>query len=144
MARSLLDLAKGLESRAKLIQTMGSRLAVHCAETIVKELAQNTPVDTSQAISNWTVTFDSPATEFVGPHYPGEMGSTFSISSAETVMLAKVVLLKKKPGQSIFITNNADYIRDLNDGSSPQEPAGFVERAVIVGKQAIRKGVKNG
>lgn len=140
MARNLLDLAKSLESRAKLLPEFGSSFAKHVAMTIVTELAHNTPVDTSQAISNWTVTIGSPSTEFVGPHYPGERGSTYEASSEETILLAKIALLKKKPGQSIFITNNADYIRKLNDGSSPQQPAGFVERAIFVGKRSIAKG----
>lgn len=140
MARNLLDLAKSLEKRAALIPEFGSQFAKHVAETIVTELARVTPVDTSQAISNWTVTLDSPASEFVGPHYPGHHGSTYTASSEETILLGKIALLKKKPGQSIFITNNADYIRDLNDGSSPQQEAGFVERAVFVGKRSIAKG----
>lgn len=140
MARNLLDLAKSLESRAALLPEFGSSFAKHVAITIVTELATVTPVDTSQAISNWTVTLDDPSKAFVGPHYPGERGSTYQASSQETIMNAKIALLKKKPGQKIYITNNAPYIRKLNDGSSPQQAAGFVERAVLVGKLSIAKG----
>ena len=139
MAKSLLDLANSLERKAKAIDEAASKTAVDTALAIVGDLAYKTPVDTSQALSNWIVTLDAPATERIDPHYPGEGGSTQRSSAAETLNQAKAVLANKKPGQAIFITNNLPYIKRLNDGYSAQAPAGFVERAELLGRKIIAK-----
>lgn len=139
MAKDLFALADSLERKAKAIDKAASQTAVDTALAIVGDLAYKTPVDTSQALSNWQVTLDEPASAFIGPHYPGELGSTQRASAQETINRAKAVLAAKKPGQKIFITNNAPYIKRLNDGYSGQQPAGFVERAVLIGRKIIAK-----
>lgn len=139
MAKSLLDLADRLEKKAKAIDEAASQNAVDTALAIVGDLAYKTPVDTSQALSNWIVTLESPSGQQIEPHFPGLHGSTQRASAAETLNSAKLVLRNKKPGQAIFITNNLPYIRRLNDGYSEQAPAGFVERAVLVGRKMRKK-----
>ncbi len=71
MAKSLLDLANSLERKATAIEEAASQTAVDAALTIVGDLAYKTPVDTSQALSNWQVTLDAPANGKIGPHFPG-------------------------------------------------------------------------
>jgi|ERR1044072_121137 hypothetical protein len=137
MARTLIDLAEVLETKAKELDKNVSDIAVRVALTIIYELAYRTPVDTSQAISNWQVTLGAPASNTILPHYPGKFGSTYSASAAETVSIARLVLKTKKPGQAIFISNNLPYIKKLNDGSSTQAPAGFIERAILLGRKQL-------
>lgn len=139
MPKDLFALADSLERKAKAIDQAASQTAVDTALAIVGDLAYKTPVDTSQALSNWQVTLDEPASAFISPHYPGEGGSTQRASAQETINRAKAVLANKKPGQKIYITNNAPYIKRLNDGYSGQQPAGFVERAVLIGRKMIAK-----
>lgn len=139
MAKGLLDLAASLEKKAKAIDEAASKLAVGTALTIVGDLAFKTPVDTSQALSNWQVSLGSPVDSKIPPYYPGEGGSTRNSSAAETINQARKILAGKKPGQRIFITNVLPYIRRLNDGYSKQAPAGFVERAVLIGRKMIKK-----
>lgn len=139
MAKNLLDLANSLERKAKAISEAASQTAIDVALTIVGDLAYKTPVDTSQALSNWIVTLGTPATNRVGPHYLGSQGSSQRSSAAETISRAKAVLAEKNPGQAIFITNNLPYIKRLNDGYSAQAPAGFVERAVLIGRKMLAK-----
>ena len=141
MAKGLLDLATSLEKKAKAIDEAASKLAVDTALTIVGDLAFKTPVDTSQALSNWIVTLETPSSDKIKPHFPGEGGSTQRASAAETMNNARAILAKKKPGQKIYITNNLPYIRRLNEGYSKQAPAGFVERAVLIGRK-MRKNFK--
>lgn len=141
MAKGLLDLATSLEKKAKAIDEAASKLAVDTALTIVGDLAFKTPVDTSQALSNWIVTLETPSSDKIKPHFPGEGGSTQKASAAETINQARKITAGKKPGQRIFITNNLPYIRRLNDGYSKQAPAGFVERAVLIGRK-MRKNFK--
>lgn len=139
MANDLLSLAVSLERKAKAIDEAASKTAVDTALAIVGDLAYKTPVDTSQALSNWIVTLDTPSGQQIKPHYPGSGGSTYRASAAETINNAKAVLKNKKPGQAIFITNNLPYIKRLNDGYSAQAPAGFVERAVLIGRKMLSK-----
>src|SRR5687768_17574214 len=139
MARTLLDLANAVDKLAERSSQSASDHAVNTALAIVGDLAYRTPVDTSQALSNWDVTLDSPAVGKHGPHFPGESGSTYRASAAETLSQAKAILKTKKPGQRIFITNNQPYINRLNEGHSKQVPAGFIERAVLLGRKMKAK-----
>jgi len=138
MARTLLDLANGLDDRAKRLPKLASDLAVGLAREIIKELTETTPVDTSKAISNWVVKLDSPDSNEIEAHTPGKRGSTLESSSRITNLRALTATYKKKPGQTIFIVNNASYIRDLNNGSSGQAPEHFVQLAIIKALKVLR------
>lgn len=139
MSKSLLDLANSLEQRAAKLDDEACRVAVYIAETIVADLAYKTPVDTSQALSNWQVSLGSPVDSKIPPYYPGEGGSTRNSSAQSTIDTAKNLLKQKRPGVTIYISNVLPYIRRLNDGYSKQAPAGFVERAVLIGRKTIKK-----
>lgn len=135
----LSDLAARLEAKAASLPKQAAALAVVVAQTIADDLIQVTPVDTSQAISNWQVTLDNPATSFVPPHVPGHRGSTYEESVAIALALAERALEAKAPSQPIYIVNNAPYIVELNEGKSGQQPAGFVERTILVGRILITR-----
>lgn len=136
---SFRDLSKNMRRIAKGLPKQFDDLAKGTALAVVTDLAINTPVDTSKAISNWKVTLIAPYPLEVEPYYPGFSGSTYTKTVSETIADAERNISKRRSGETIFITNNADYIIDLNDGSSKQEPAGFVQRAVIVGNEFIKK-----
>lgn len=141
MARSLLDLATRLEKVAYDIDTLYSNLAVSVALTILGDLVYKTPVDTSQALSNWQVSLISPIPlggEIPAYHY-GVGGWTRGASATEAIQAAKQVLSGKKPGDTIYLSNVLDYIVPLNQGSSRQQAAGFVERAVLLGRIQVRR-----
>jgi len=87
-------------------------------------LVEATPVDTGHARINWTPTVAAPARGEIEGADPG--------SAVDPV----VALGPASPGDVMFITNNVPYIRRLNEGSSPQAPAGFVEKAV---ERAVKK-----
>lgn len=143
MSKTLLDLADALNRKSVELSKAASDLAIGVALTIVGDLAVKTPVDTSAAISNWQVDLNNEPNNTIPPYYPGKFGSTFFQSSAETIANAKTVLQNKKPGDIIYITNNLDYIGKLNyEGTSQQEPAGFVERAILLSRKFLesRKG----
>lgn len=112
------------------------------ALAIVRDLTVHTPVDTTRALSNWIVSIGQRDPSYIDPWVPGFAGSTKAASAAEVMALARLILKSRKPGQPIYISNNAPYIRRLNEGYSKQEPAGFVERAVIVGRRELKRGLK--
>lgn len=143
MGRTLLDLAKELEAKTKDVSSEASNLAMKVATTIISDLAYSTPVDESTAISNWVVALGSPSRAEIPAHYRGSHGSTYSSSAGQTIEEAKKVLASKRPGEAIYISNNTQYIRYLNDGSSAQAPAGFVERAELLGRKMAELGLRN-
>lgn len=140
MSKTLLDLSKDMKAVAGKLKKEASRAAVEAATAIIYDLAYKTPVDTSQAISNWQVGLGSPvpSSKELPPHYEGEHGSTYTMSASETIDIAKSKLQRKRPGVSIFISNVLPYIRRLNDGYSKQEPAGMVERAAAIGRNVVK------
>ena len=84
-----------------------------------------TPVQTGYARSNWLVNIGGPAA--------GTVGSRASVRgvSSPVVALAGYTL---RHG-NVYITNNVSYIVGLNDGTSRQAPAAFVQRAIDRGVQ---------
>lgn len=153
MMADLLDLAKFMNSLGNRIVSKANDAAITVTATIFKDVLQQTPVDTGTALSNWQVTLDQPATAVLPAWFPSPKGRviagfwkhkvdpqiTFQTNAPATYDVARYVWLAKKPGQPIFITNNVDYIGDLNNGSSKQAPAGFVDRAKILGNTVAQK-----
>lgn len=151
---TLADLATRMNSLRTAIPQYASEKAKSVARAIEVDLATVTPVDVGTAVSNWTVTLDNPAEEFISAFSPSERGKsrdgvrshandpeiTRSANLPAILASAEETLAAKQPGQIIYITNNAPYIGRLNDGSSTQAPSGFVERSVIVGENVLASG----
>lgn len=88
---------------------------------VARELKRSTPVDTGHARVNWVPSVGSPNRVEAQDPLLAQMG-------AADVMTFKL-------GQGLlYVTNVVPYIRRLNEGSSTQAPALFVESAV---KRAI-------
>jgi hypothetical protein len=137
MARNLNDLANRLESIAENIDSENSRRAIVAAKVFLDTVVYRTPVDTSTALSNWQVTLDSPATDFREAYVPGYLGYTMAASARAAIDAGEAVLRTKKPGQSIFITNNTPYIMDLERGRSKQAPQGFLQVSLLAARRSI-------
>jgi len=116
-----------------------SKLAVKVGTVVVDDLANNTPVDTSQAVSNWQVRLGNPAVAPIFAYHLGEQGSTKAQSAQAVKTAASNAMKTKKPGIPIYITNVLPYIQRLNEGWSEQTPANFVERSVLLGRIEVRK-----
>lgn len=118
-------------------------IVIRAAWRILDDLITVTPVDTSAAVSNWQVTVNAPVGNAIPAYVLGERGSTYAESAQVALEAGSSIIQNKQPGQALFITNAIDYIQDLNDGSSRQAPANFVERAVILGNDIIQRGTIN-
>jgi hypothetical protein len=101
-----------------------------------------TPVDTGRARSNWIVSVDKPVDAVIEPYVAlpkgkgaGKLGETGNAQAA--MNQGQEVIATREPEQSICITNNVEYITALNDGSSAQAPALFIESAVDAGVAAV-------
>jgi hypothetical protein len=117
------------------------------AEVILYTAAENTPVDTSKALSNWIVSLNSPANSYILPKVPGLDGSTKYASLAIVIREARAIMSNRRIGVDIHVGNIAPYIDELNNGKSKRAPAGFVQKATLAGIQqqnATKLDLRNG
>lgn len=97
-----------------------------------------TPVDTGRARSNWRVSLGSPPTGVIEPYAPGaKLGIGENANAAAAIAQAAGQVAQRREGQDIWISNNVPYIGLLNEGSSRQAPASFVEQAVAAGVSVV-------
>lgn len=108
------------------------------AKAVGTTVVYATPVDTSRARLNWqgSVALPKAGVLLAAPLQPpsSNYGRNIALSS---INQATIAYNGQKGG--IWITNNLDYIQDLNNGSSRQAPANFVAMAVLTGINAVSK-----
>lgn len=123
---------------ASSIERVVERVAIAVTSGLQDNLEATTPVDTTWARANWTPSIGSPFLR----------GRTF-LDASPTPQAAAVQAQFQAaaratiPGYrlasgALFVTNNAPYINELNDGKSPQAPAFFVQRAIAKAVQDLR------
>ena len=89
-------------------------------------LIMATPVDTGRARANWQVSIDT--------EIEGEIGDT----NAQAAITRNAEVIRGYRNGAIILQNNVPYIGALNNGSSAQAPAGFVEKALQAAARAVR------
>lgn len=83
-----------------------------------------TPVDTGWASSNWV--------PLIGREPSAPVGSKQAVSTATSdAGLQALRGYRWTPDSVIYVSNLVPYITDLNRGWSRQQPAGFVQRAIM-------------
>jgi len=124
---SLESFSGRMRLRANRLEGQVGNVVKRAAIAIDQTLVTSTPVDTGRARSNWIVSLGTPSGETVGP-----------TSEQAALSRAQQEIERRVRGQAIHITNNLPYIGRLNEGSSAQAPAGFVQAAVQQGVASIR------
>lgn len=133
---------------SKRIAQIGARVAERADVTVratalaVDQTAvMATPVDTGRARSNWIVELNAPRRATVEPYSPGTGGSTAGANTTAALEQGRAVISTYNGlrDSAIAISNNLPYIGRLNEGSSAQAPAGFVQKAVQSGVREVRK-----
>jgi hypothetical protein len=149
---TLLDLANQLDKFVGNVSETTNEVVKTTALAIVTDLAEHTPADTGTAISNWQVSLGTPDVGILSAYVPSPRGKTIRkvwTHSADpvvtrennaplTIEVAKRILAMRKAGEVIFIASCVPHIKPLDEGHSSQEPAGFVDRAVIVGREVSK------
>lgn len=102
---------------------------IKLAVLIDQVVTVQTPVDTGHARANWQATIGAETTAELEEVDPSGQGA---------IAKARAVLETRQPEQTIHITNNVKYVPRLNEGSSSQAPAGFVQAAVNTAVNAFR------
>lgn len=128
-----------MADRAKRIETAINKLVQKTALIADQTVVLATPVDTGRARSNWIAKINGPNGGTIAPYHPGNKLGLGETANAQSAMdQARAVIATRTSGQSIHITNNLDYIGELNNGSSKQAPANFVGMAVLAAVNVIR------
>jgi len=88
-----------------------------------------TPVDTGWARANWVPRIGEAFSGTAGSREAAEAGSiNEGIGQSGVASVATSYKTERGP---VHITNNVPYILRLNEGSSRQAPAGFVQAAIV-------------
>lgn len=124
--------------RAKRIEENADALVRKVALAVDTAVVMATPVDEGRARSNWQVGIGEAPEGIKEPYSPGKGGDTGAANAQEAIEQGKRIIHRYTKGSTIHITNNLPYIQRLNDGWSAQAPAGFVEKAVVIGVAAAQ------
>ena len=134
---TLRELAQRLNAYADdLDEVMYNRIA-RTTLAVVRALIDATPADTSKALSNWRVGQEASAA--IPALYAGEGGSTRGSSGAAALARAEAAIRGARGVNKLVIFNSVTYIRRLNEGSSLQAPAGFIEAALLQGRLEAKR-----
>jgi len=121
-----------MQGRGRRYADGANRLKRLAAFTILQAVSFGTPVDTGRARANWLVDLGKPAEGTVGSQ------GARPADAPDPLAAGRATIDRSEPEQSIHVTNNLPYINELNEGSSAQAPAGFVQLAVSSAVAAIR------
>ena len=135
---TLRQFANRIRRIGRRVERNGPAIARQVAILVDQAVVTSTPVDTGRARSNWQAHLGAPVSGTVDALFPGRGGSTGEQNTAASLAAARAVISGFRGESSIHITNNLEYIEDLNRGSSAQAPAQFVESAVLTGVNAAR------
>lgn len=140
MAKDLVYLSRQMYKIAKAVEEDVNDFVKMVAADTHEQIVERTPVDVGTARSNWIARIGVPWRYVYRAFAPGShlgRGERGNLSGA--VRQARAVISRRKPEQTIYITNNLPYITRLNSGYSRQSPAGFVQSGILVGISAARQ-----
>lgn len=125
MARSSSNLRVVVGDLKKDISGIIGRLSANIVAELREEPPGGTPVVTGWARANWLTGVGSPPPS---AEADGDVSSADGEANAGVAFIAAHYKLSMGP---VFIANGVPYIVKLNDGSSQQSPAGFVQAAIM-------------
>lgn len=124
------------------LEKFTERLIVKITLDITANLIENTPVDTGWARANWVPTIGRPDVQNLSNIEPTAQLAAGQ-ATKQQVSLGGVASSYKLRAGAIFISNNVPYITFLNQGTSKQQPSGFVQRAISKALTSDIKSIKS-
>lgn len=106
-----------------------NELQRNLTEKVLISLVLATPKKTGNATGNWHVTINQPSSDLLIRN--DQQGRKVIAEEKKFIEQAKNYAFP-----ILYINNNVDYITNLNDGSSAQAPAKFIERAINEAERA--------
>lgn len=121
---NLKSLNKKFDKIANRVGVSVTTLQKKLAFDIFAGIVADTPVDTGRAMNGWNISVGSPNHET-----PDSGGTPGSIQGSKEGQAA-TEMAGLQPFSTVWISNALPYIVSLNEGSSNQAPASFVERNI--------------
>jgi len=131
MAQDLAQFSRRIIFQANRLGANTDALVRKVALAADQAVVLSTPVDTGRARSNWIAQIGSA---------PDTIIESYGESPQGALDQAAQVISGYTSGQVIHIVNNLPYIQRLNDGYSPQAPAGFVEKSIQSAVAILKAG----
>lgn len=113
-----IDLNKFKLKNREMATTVFRKIALDLDQSVVLD----TPVDTGRARGNWFPSINTPSQE------NNNDKSRYSKNGASVTNRIKEKLSSLHFGQVFWLTNNVEYILELEAGKSKQSPEGMVDR----------------
>lgn len=130
------DLMKGMKEIERMNEAYRIQIKKAMKIGIIEALRQvtiSTPVDTGRARWSWFLSVKVPSAEL-----PPE--GKYRVP--QTTERIKALEQNFTVSDTLYLTNNVPYVPDLNEGSSKQAPARFVEKSAEIAQQAVYKWLK--
>ena len=102
------------------------------ATGVMDAAIETTPVDTGLTQASWRASQRLPASRVVGDR---SQSGVQTARAAQEASRAKIATWKSG---TLHVSNPEGNAERLNDGHSPQEPAGFVQRAIRAASRPAR------
>lgn len=133
------DLTRSMTLLAGAVGKNMDKTVKDTAKAALRAVVYGTPVDTGMARSNWVVSLSGDTDVVILPYAPGNrLGIGESANAEAAINVGEGIIDTREPGQDIYVVNNVDYIEKLNNGSSRQAPAAFVQRAVVTAVETVQ------
>lgn len=130
------DLMKGMKEIDRMNEAYKLQIKKAMKVGIIEALRQvtiSTPVDTGRARWSWFLSVRVPS-----PELPPE--GKYSAPKINERMQA--INENFTVSDTLYLTNNVSYVPKLNNGSSKQAPARFVEKSAEIAQQAVYRWLK--
>ena len=114
------------------LERVVERVVRELAVNITSELTRVNPVDTGWSKSNWIPSVG--ASVSAAPGSPENIGPAVA---AQARGRSRLRTYRLRDGRA-FISNNAPYITQLNEGRSPQAEAGWVQRSIFAALSRLK------
>lgn len=123
----------GAEKIAAITKNNVAKVMQIATVEFYQQVIISTPLDTGRARHGWNITVGAPSNT-VPPEgkYPMPNIAEHGLDT----------IISVSPEQVIYITNRVPYIEDLNNGSSRQQPARFVERSAASVQSGVARRVR--
>ena len=109
---NLASLGSLIRGELKLALSETNEIVKETARNVMRDVTDNTIVDTSKALSNWQASLTNPSSNEIEAHYKGEKGSTQGQSQEVALLVANNAINQRELGQAIYIYNpiqDGDY-----------------------------------
>ena len=122
MNRACVNIGQASESRIKKV-----------ALAAYREINKTSPVDKGTFRANWVASIDT-------IDRSSDVSKTAKDVNEAVTAATAVITNGAKLGTTVYISNGVPYAGKLEDGYSPQAPAGVVAPAIITIKNALENG----